>query len=117
VVALAGEIDESTYPGLVSALDEAADGHSEVHFDFAAVEYCDLAGLRAIVCVTGADRPDQAGRRRVVLHRLPPELQTVLLIVGWDCTPGLAVDEPSAAGHASRPGPVVGAVMRAQGGA
>lgn len=113
VVALAGEIDESSYPGLVRSLEEAADGHTEIHVDFAAVEYCDLAGLRAIVCVTGADRPG-AARRRVVLHRLPPELQTVLRIVGWDSTPGLAVDEPSAAGCAPRPGPVVGAAMQAE---
>src|ERR1700733_10866323 len=56
VVTLAGEIDEATYPGLMIALERVADGQSEVHFDLGGVEYCDLAGLRAIVCVTGADR-------------------------------------------------------------
>ena len=30
VLALAGEIDESTYPGLVGALKEAADGDGEI---------------------------------------------------------------------------------------
>lgn len=122
VVALAGEIDEATYSGLVGVLAEAVDGQSEIHFDLAGVRYCDLAGLRAIVCVTGADRDGRDGWRRVVLHRLPPELETVLRIVGWDCTPGLALDEPGLAldepsgnGAAPRPAPVITAGMQAEG--
>lgn len=94
VLTLAGEIDEASYPGLLSALGQAVDGQPEVHFDFAGVEYCDLAGLRAIVCMTGADGNDgDSGWRRVVLHQMRPELVTVLRIVGWDATPGLALDE------------------------
>jgi hypothetical protein len=62
------------------------------------VSYCDLAGLRAIVRVTGADdgaRGSNGGdSRRVVLHEVPPQLAAVLRIVGWDSTPGLAVDQP-----------------------
>jgi anti-anti-sigma factor len=115
VVALAGEIDEATYPGLMKALDEAVDGQSEVHFDLAGVRYCDLAGLRAIVCVTGAGRDGRGGRRRVVLHQLPPELETVLRIVGWDSTPGLGLDEPPGDGAAPRPDSVMAAGMRAEG--
>jgi anti-anti-sigma regulatory factor len=104
VVALAGEIDEATYPGLVATLAQAVDEHGEVHFDLAGVEYCDLAGLRAIVCVTGADHGGHGTRRRVVLHRLRPELMTVLRIVGWDSTPGLALGEPA-----------IGAAIQAEG--
>src|SRR5580700_5519423 len=52
---IAGEIDESTYPGLVSALDKPADSPAEIHVSLAEVSYCDLAGLRAIVRITGAD--------------------------------------------------------------
>jgi ABC-type transporter Mla MlaB component len=97
-LAIAGEIDESTYDGLVGALGEVANGPAEVHVSLGGVSYCDLAGLRAIVCVTGADRgggcsPD-GDTRRVVLHEVPPQLATVLRIVGWDSTPGLAVDQP-----------------------
>jgi ABC-type transporter Mla MlaB component len=115
VVALAGEIDESTYPGLVAALAAAVDGQSEVHFDFARVAYCDLAGLRAIVCVTGADHDGNGSRKRVVLHRLSPELETVLRIVGWDCTPGLALNEPKQGDTAPRPGPATWAVIKGEG--
>jgi ABC-type transporter Mla MlaB component len=98
-LAIAGEIDESTYPGLVSALDKLTDGPAEIHVSLAEVSYCDLAGLRAIVRMTGADSNGAGGRgadgsRRVVLHGIPRSLKTVLQIVGWDSIPGLAVGQP-----------------------
>ncbi len=97
-LAIAGEIDESTYDGLIGALGKFAHGPGEVHVSMGGVSYCDLAGLRAIVCVTGADggaRGNGGGTRRVVLHEVPAQLATVLRIVGWDAIPGLAVDQPS----------------------
>ncbi|HTZ24582.1 MAG TPA: STAS domain-containing protein [Streptosporangiaceae bacterium] len=98
-LAIAGEIDESTYDALVGALGKVAHGPAEVHVSLGGVSYCDLAGLRAIVCATGADRGGagcngEGDTRRVVLHEVPPQLATVLRIVGWDSTPGLAVDQP-----------------------
>jgi ABC-type transporter Mla MlaB component len=103
-LAIAGEIDESTYPGLVSVLDKLTDSPAEIHVSLAQVSYCDLAGLRAIVRITGADGSGpggsgakgsgNGGSRRVVLHGVPRPLQTVLQIVGWDSIPGLAVDQP-----------------------
>jgi ABC-type transporter Mla MlaB component len=80
--ALAGEIDESTVCGLAAKLAELAANLDEVHLDLGALAYSDLAGLRVIVQLA-------AGRRRVVLHRLPPHLRAVLAIVGWDTAPGL----------------------------
>jgi hypothetical protein len=82
--ALAGEIDESTVRGLAAKLAELAANLDEVHLDLGALAYSDLAGLRVIVQLA-------AGRRRVVLHRLPPHLRAVLAIVGWDTAPGLEV--------------------------
>jgi hypothetical protein len=97
-LAIVGEIDESTYDGLIGALGRFAHGPGEVHVSMGGVSYCDLAGLRAIVRVTGADggaRGNDGGdSRRVVLHEVPPQLAAVLRIVGWDSTPGLAVDQP-----------------------
>ncbi|MGO8886538.1 MAG: STAS domain-containing protein [Streptosporangiaceae bacterium] len=94
-----GEIDESTYPGLMGALRTVADGPAELHVDLAGVAYCDLAGLRAIVDMTSA-RDGGAGRY-VILHNVPAQLQTVLAIVGWNATPGLCVTGRAGAdGHA-----------------
>ncbi len=103
-LAIAGEIDESTYPGLLGVLDQVTEitqGPAEVHFSLGQVSYCDLAGLRAIVCITGtadnrASGDANRGCRRVVLHEVPPQLRAVLRILGWDSTPGLAVDQPDA---------------------
>ena len=83
--ALAGEIDESTVGGLAGKLAEVAADLGEVHLDLAALDYSDLAGLRVIVGLA-AD-----GRRRVVLHRVPPHLGAILGIVGWDAAPGVEV--------------------------
>ncbi len=94
---LEGEIDESTYSGLVHALQVSAKDRAEVHFSLGGVRYCDLAGLRAIVRTTGIGGEDNgSGRgRRVVLHQVPAQLLKVMRIVGWDATPGLAVDQPA----------------------
>ena len=48
-LAISGEIDEATYPALVTSLHELAEGQPEVQVDLGGVSYCDLAGLRAIV--------------------------------------------------------------------
>ena len=106
-LAIEGEIDESTYPGLVQALQAIASGRAEIHLSLAGVSYCDLAGLRAIVGTTGADDGEASGNghddsRRVVLHEVPAQLITVLQIVGWDSTPGLALDPPA---YRITPGP------------
>lgn len=96
-LSIAGEIDESTYPGLLGALQGVADSRAEVHVSLSGVRYCDLAGLRAIVCVTGAGGCDgsvnghRAVRRAVVLHEVPAQIVAVLRIVGWDATPGLTL--------------------------
>ncbi len=97
---LEGEIDESTYRGLVQALQASTRGRAEIHLSLGGVSYCDLAGLRAIVCATGASDCEASDNgygdsRRVVLHEVPAQLITVLEIVGWDSTPGLALDPPA----------------------
>ncbi len=83
--ALAGEIDEAAFPALASRLDEIAADLDEVHLNLAALDYTDLAGLRVIVALA------DAGRRHVVLHQVPPHLQAILAIVGWDIAPGVEV--------------------------
>ena len=88
MLALTGDIDELTYPGFIAALEQAAHGQAEIHISMAAVRFCDLAGLRAIVRLT---QPGSPPGRRVLLHEVPPHLRTVLRILGWDHQPGLAL--------------------------
>lgn len=88
-LAISGEIDESTYDHLVGALKRFADGPGEIHVWLAGVEYCDLAGLRAIVSLAGSN-----GQRCVVLHDVPPDSRQALRILGWDTTSRLTIDEP-----------------------
>jgi anti-anti-sigma regulatory factor len=90
-LAMAGEIDEGTYPALVGKLEELA-GAADVHINLAGVEYCDLAGLRAIIQLAGPGRGGHS--RRLVLHEVPPYLEAILGIVGWDSTPELVIDRP-----------------------
>ena len=90
-LAIAGEIDEDTYPALVAKLEQLP-GAGEIHLNLADVQYCDLAGLRAMIRLAGAAR--RGDSRQVVLHEVPPRLQTVLGILGWDSTPGLVIDQP-----------------------
>jgi anti-anti-sigma factor len=87
---LAGEVDEASYPALVAALTGAAAHYDEIHLDLAGLDYCDLAGLRAIVRLAS---PDAAGGavKQVVLHQVPDSVRTVLHIVGWDAAARLTL--------------------------
>ena len=61
---IAGEIDESTFPILLNGL-ATAEGDREIRIDLGGVRYCDLAGLRRIVRLTGpssARRPPDSAR-------------------------------------------------------
>jgi ABC-type transporter Mla MlaB component len=95
---IAGEIDESAYLTLAERLAGLAP-HGDVHIDLGGVEFCDLAGLRAIVCATGSPSADtgladeeQPGRH-VILHAVPPRLLRILKILGWDEIPAVVFDE------------------------
>ena len=91
IMVLAGEVDESSYPGLVAALTGAAAQYDEIHLDLAGLGYCDLAGLRAIVRLASPDVADGGAVKQVVLHRVPDSVRTVLHIVGWDAAAQLTL--------------------------
>jgi len=84
---IAGEIDESSYKRLVRGL-AGVNPRGDVHIDLSGVEFCDLAGLRAIVCVTEADAGD-AAPGHLTLHAVPDRLLRILQILGWDEMPGV----------------------------
>jgi hypothetical protein len=97
-------INEHTRTGLVSALSRLTAGQREIHISLRDVTSCELAGLRAIILLTGACGDDQGGapHRLVVLFDVPPHLTTILRILGWDRTPGLVIAEPNRR-HAKAP--------------
>jgi hypothetical protein len=57
---ITGDIDEFTYLRLTAALVGLADRDGDIHLDLAAVQYCDLAGLRTLIRLGAGDddRPD-----------------------------------------------------------
>jgi anti-sigma B factor antagonist len=87
---LAGDIDESTFPELTDILARtAATGAPRIHVDLADVEYCDVAGLRAIISLASGQGNHRAAVDEVVFTHLPGPLQRVLCILGWDAAPGV----------------------------
>lgn len=95
---IAGEIDESSYPLLLQAL-AGLNPRGDVHVDLGGVEFCDLAGLRAIVCVTDQSASDSPPGR-LILHAVPERLRRILQILGWDDMPAVAfADERLQAGQ------------------
>jgi anti-anti-sigma regulatory factor len=93
-LAIAGDIDGYTYAALLYTLRKLTDGLHEIHINLAGVDYCDLAGLRAIILLAGGGASHDRGVTRLVLHEVPGQMKTILQILGWDTTPGLAIAEP-----------------------
>ena len=89
-LAITGEIDEATYPALVTSLQELAEGQEVLQLDLSGVSYCDLAGLRAIVRLAADDGARPA--RSLLLLNVPQYIRVVLAITGWDALPGLALE-------------------------
>lgn len=94
-LAIAGDIDEYTCAALIDTLRKLTDGLHEIHINLAGVAYCDLAGLRAIILLAGGSANHNGGGTRLVLQEVPGQLKTIVQILGWDTTPGLAIEEPS----------------------
>jgi len=90
---LAGDIDEWTFPDLTKILAcTAAAGAPRIHLDLAQVEYCDAAGLRAIISLASGQGNPLAAVDEIVFTQLPGPLEWVLRILGWDAAPGVILD-------------------------
>lgn len=90
---LAGDIDEWTFRDLTRILARAAAaGAPRIHVDLADVQYCDVAGLRAIISLVSGQGEAPAAVDEIVFTHLPGPLQRVLSILGWDAAPGVILD-------------------------
>ena len=105
LLTIAGVINEHTRTGLVTALSRLTAGQPEVHISLRDVIQCELAGLRAIILLTGSGSEASVAARVVVLHEVPEHLTTILRILGWDCAPGLVLAGP---GRPRKPTPPPG---------
>jgi anti-anti-sigma regulatory factor len=86
---IAGEVDESGYSLLLQSL-AALPPRGAVHIDLGGVEFCDLAGLRAILSL--AEPAGERVDRHLIVHAMPPRLRRILQILGWDDMPGVELD-------------------------
>jgi len=83
----AGEIDVSNSDAVGDALRVALNGHGDPHLDVSRLSFCDVSGIRALV-----DAALGLGDgRKMLLHGLPPQLQSVMRATGWSDLPTLAL--------------------------
>lgn len=86
---MTGEIDVSNAGDVTHALQSAQHRASgDVHVDLAAVDFMDVAGLRAF---TLAARDLHGRDRMLVLHAVSPHIDRLFTLIGWSTTPGLRI--------------------------
>ena len=94
-LAISGVIDLFNVDAFARSLNSSLDGEGDLHIDLGQLEFCDVSGIRTMV--TAAERVN--GRRRLLLHGLPAQLQTVMTVVGWTNLPSLIIGEPEELGR------------------
>jgi anti-anti-sigma factor len=82
---VAGEIDISNTSMVADSLRLEFEDGTEPHLDVSRVSFCDVSGIRTLVSLA----QDLAPNRRLLLHGLAPQLETVLKVTGWADLPGL----------------------------
>ena len=89
-LSVTGVIDHYNVDSFARSLNSSLDGEGDLNVDLSELEFCDVSGIRALVraaeCLNDG--------RRMVLHGLPPQLRTVMTVVGWTDLPGLVIGEP-----------------------
>lgn len=83
----AGEIDISNSDAVAQALGFALADTGDPHLDLTRLSFCDISGIRALVEIAlGLE-----GDRKILLHGLPAQLQTVMRVTGWSGLPSLTL--------------------------
>jgi anti-anti-sigma factor len=86
---MSGEIDVSNARDVARALGAARDrAPGDVHVDMAAVEFIDVAGLRAF---SRAATDLHEGGRLLVLHAVSAHIEKLFELIGWSTVPGLGI--------------------------
>jgi anti-anti-sigma factor len=83
----AGEIDTTNSNAVADSLRATFADAGDRHIDLTSLSFCDISGIRALV-QTAAELGDG---RRLLLHGLPAQLQTVMRVTGWSSLPSLVL--------------------------
>jgi anti-anti-sigma regulatory factor len=86
-LAFAGEIDASNSHAVGEAITSAQVPDRDIHIQVGGLVFCDISGIRAFV--TAAEGLPKG--RRMLLHGMPAQLETVITAVGWNRIPTLVV--------------------------
>ena len=83
----AGEIDVTNSDAVSQIMLVAIGESGDPHIDLSGVSFCDVSGIRALI-----EASQRLGDgRRLLLHGLPDQLQTVMRVTGWSDLPGLGL--------------------------
>jgi anti-anti-sigma factor len=83
----AGEIDITNSDAVMQSLRMAMADAGDPHLDLSRLSFCDISGIRALV-----DTSTSLGvGRRILLHGLPEQLETVMRVTGWSGLPSLTL--------------------------
>jgi anti-anti-sigma regulatory factor len=82
-----GEIDATNSHAVGTAISSAQVPDRDIHIEVAGLLFCDISGIRAFVSAAEA----LPKGRRLLLHGMPAQLETVIKVVGWNRMPSLVV--------------------------
>jgi len=85
----AGEIDISNSSAVGESVRVACAGSGNPHIDLTNLSFCDVSGIRALLEAA----VELAEGRRLLLHGLPEQLQTVMRVTGWSDVHSLVLCE------------------------
>lgn len=86
-LSFAGEIDATNSHAVGDAISSAQLPDKDIHVEVASLIFCDISGIRAFVSAAEA----LPKGRRLLLHGMPAQLETVIKVVGWNRMPSLVV--------------------------
>jgi len=86
-LSFAGEIDATNSHAVSEAIASAQVPDRDIHIEVGGLVFCDISGIRAFVAAAEG-LPDG---RRMLLHGMPAQLETVIKAVGWNRIPALVV--------------------------
>jgi anti-anti-sigma factor len=80
-----GEVDTSNSSSLADSIRTGFPDGEDPHLDLSGLSFVDISGIRELVNLAREFGPD----RRLLIHGLPAQLETVMQVTGWTDLPGL----------------------------